>query len=114
MGIEGQEMWFISNQFAGDVGVGQDLHGDARAAAQIAPTENLAVGPFHDADFVVHDPVILHDKPVAEQRGPAELPHQRPGELLEGVRQNDDLRDWRRGFLAYWTLTLMGVNARGR
>jgi hypothetical protein len=45
-----------------------------------------------DPQLVIHDPVVLHDQPVAEQGGPAKLAQERRGELLERVGQNDHLR----------------------
>ena len=44
------------------------------------------------AESVVHDPVVVHDEPMAEHGRESELAHQRAGELFERVRQQNDLR----------------------
>ena len=46
---------------------------------------------FAEAQLVIHDAVILHHEPVAQQRRPAKLAEQGSGELLERVGQDDDL-----------------------
>src|SRR5579884_1493394 len=45
------------------------------------------------AQAIIDDAVVLDFEFVAKERGPIELLHQRLGELLEGVREDDDLRD---------------------
>ena len=42
-------------------------------------------------ELPAHAAVGIHQQPVAEQRRPAELGHERPAELLEGVGQDDQL-----------------------
>lgn len=46
-----------------------------------------------NAELIARDAVVLHDEPVAEQRGPVEGFHQGLCELLERVREDDDLGD---------------------
>ena len=43
------------------------------------------------AQAVAGDAVVLHHEAVAPDRGPAHLAQERLGELLEGVREDDDL-----------------------
>jgi hypothetical protein len=42
-------------------------------------------------ELVIHDSIVFHDQPMAEQGGPVELADERRGELFEGVGQNQDL-----------------------
>ena len=45
------------------------------------------------AELVAGDVIIGDDEAMAEQRGPAELAHERLRELLEGVGEDDDLHE---------------------
>jgi hypothetical protein len=47
------------------------------------------------AEPVPDDPVVFDDEAVAEHRRHPELHHERGGELLEGVREDDDLGEGR-------------------
>ena len=44
-----------------------------------------------DAEHIVDDAIVLHPQLVTQDRGAAELLHQRRGELLERVAQQNDL-----------------------
>ena len=48
---------------------------------------------FPDAQFVIHDAIVLDNQPVAQKRRLAELAEQGSGELLERIGENDDLHE---------------------
>ncbi len=44
-----------------------------------------------DAQLVIYDAVVFDDELVTEERRPIKVAQERGGELLEGIRENDDL-----------------------